>query len=137
MTTYKLRVMAELKIRLSMLQQTFAVCRLKKNVAIPVWVLRGSQFSSITASPEEISIVFDETVVPPDVKVVRGWRAFKADGALDLSTTGVIAMLSGPPAEAGISVFTLSRYDTYYLLAMSESFEEAVKVLSGFCEISN
>lgn len=128
--------MAEMKLRLTVLPQMFAICRLEKNVPIPDWALRGSQFSSITASSEEISIVCDESVVPPDVKVVKGWKAFKAEGPLNLSMTGVIAMLTGPLADAGISVFTLSTYDTDYLLVKSESFEEAVKVLSGFCEIN-
>lgn len=124
-----------MNLRLSVLPQTFAICRLEKTARIPEWALRGSQFSSITASSEEISIVCDESVVPPDVKSVKGWRAFKVEGELDLSMTGVVASLTAPLAEAGISVFTLSTYDTDYLLVKTEKFEDAVKVLSGFCEV--
>lgn len=111
------------------------ICRLEKNLPIPAWALANSQFISVTATPEEISIVCDESVVPPDVKAVKGWRAFKVEGQLDLSMTGIVASLTAPLADAGISVFTLSTYDTDYLLVKSEKFEEAVSVLSGFCEL--
>ncbi len=127
--------MGDLNLRLLVLPQTFAICRMEKDMPIPEWALRGSQFSSITASSEEISIVCDESVVPDDVKAVKGWRAFRVEGQLDLSMTGVVASLTGPLAAAGISVFTLSTYDTDYLLVKTESYDEAVRVLSGFCEI--
>ncbi len=126
----------KLSLTLSVLPQTFAICRLEKNTPIPDWALRGSQFSSITASSEEISIVCDESVVPPDVKAVKGWRAFKVEGPLDLSMTGVVASLTSPLAEAGISVFTLSTYDTDYLLVNTGRLEDAIMVLSQFCEVT-
>jgi hypothetical protein len=126
----------KLNLRLSVLPQTFAICRLEKNTPVPEWALRGSQFSSITASSEEISIVCDETVVPPDVKAVKGWRAFMVEGQLDLAMTGVIASLTAPLAEAGISVFTLSTFATDYLLVKAERLDDAVDVLSAFCQIN-
>ena len=126
----------KLNLKLSVLPQTFAICRLEKNTPVPEWALRGSQFSSITASSEEISIVCDETVVPPDVKAVKGWRAFMVEGQLDLAMTGVIASLTAPLAEAGISVFTLSTFATDYLLVKAERLDDAVDVLSAFCQIN-
>lgn len=125
-----------MELKLSVLPQRLAICRLDKNAPIPGWALRTSQFGSITASSEEISIVCDESAVPEDVKVVKGWRAFKVEGPLDLTMTGVIASLTGPLAAAGVSVFTLSTYDTDYLLVKTESFDKAVNVLSGFCTVS-
>lgn len=122
-------------LKLSVLPQTLAICRLDRNSPIPSWALRTSQFGSITASYEEISIVCDESVVPDGVKAVKGWKAFKVEGPLDLTMTGVIASLTGPLAAAGISVFTLSTYDTDYLLVKTESFDDAFKVLSGVCSI--
>lgn len=123
------------EIVLSALAQRFAICRLPKDVEIPGWATDSSAFNSVTRTSEEISIVCDEASVPADVKAVKGWRAFMVQGPLDLSMTGVIASLTSPLAAVGISVFTLSTYDTDYLLVKSESYEEAVKVLSGFCEI--
>ena len=128
--------MSELSLRLSVLPQTLAVCRLENKGPLPEWALRGSQFSSITASSQEVSIVCDESVVPPDVKAVKGWRAFKVEGQLDLSMTGIIASLTAPLADAAISVFTLSTYDTDYLLVKTEKFEHAAKILSGFCKVN-
>jgi hypothetical protein len=40
-------------------------------------------------------------------------------GSLDLAETGVLAALAAPLAEARISVFALSTFDTDYLLVRS------------------
>lgn len=117
---------------LSILPQSLAICRLEKKLPIPAWALSSSQFLSITSTYQEISIVCDESVVPPDVKAVKGWRAFKVEGQLDMSMTGVISALTGPLAASGISVFSVSTYDTDYLLVKSERFDEAAKILSHF-----
>ncbi len=124
-----------MKLKLSVLPQPLAICRLDRKAPIPEWALSTSQFGSITASSEEISIVCDESVVPENVKAVKGWRAFKVEGPLDLTMTGVIASLTGPLAAAGVSVFTLSTYDSDYILVKSESLDKAVEVLSGFCTV--
>jgi hypothetical protein len=129
-------IMSDLNLRLSVLPQTLAVCRLENKSPLPEWALRGSKFSSITASSEEISIVCDESVVPADVKAVKDWRAFKVEGPLDLSMTGIVASLTAPLADAAISVFTLSTYDTDYLLVKTEKFEDAARILSGFCKVN-
>ncbi len=128
-------VMSQPGLVLSVLPQTLAICRLEKKVPIPEWALSDSQFISITATSEEISIVCDESIVPGDAIAAKGWRAFKVEGPLDLSMTGVIASLTGPLAAEGISVFTLSTYDTDYLLVKTESFEAAVRSLSEFCKL--
>ncbi len=125
-----------LNLRLSVLPQTLAICKLERTAPIPEWALRDSRFSSVTVSSEEISIVCEESAVPPDVKSVKGWRAFKVEGELDFSMTGVIASLTAPLAEAGISVFTLSTYNTDYLLVGTGRYEDAVRVLSAFCEVN-
>ncbi len=120
---------------LAILPQSLAICRLEKKLPIPGWALSSSQFLSITSTFQEISIVCDESVVPPDVKAVKGWRAFKVEGQLDLSMTGVISALTGPLAASGISVFSVSTYETDYLLVKSERFDEAAKILSHFFEL--
>ncbi len=51
------------------------------------------------------------------------------EGPLAFSLTGVIGSLTGPLSRSGISVFTLSTYDTDYLLVKKEQLEDAVRVL--------
>jgi hypothetical protein len=42
---------------------------------------------------------------------------------MDLSHIGVLASLVGPLAQAGVSVFALSTFDTDYLLVKEADFE--------------
>ena len=53
----------------------------------------------------------------------------KVEGPLDLSLTGVMASLAGPLAEAGISIFAISTYDTDYLLVKAPDLDEAMAAL--------
>jgi uncharacterized protein len=121
--------MKDSELRLSILPETLAICRLEKDGEIPGWALGGS-FVSITRTSEELSIVCTQTQVPEGVRWDGGWRCLKVEGPLDLSTTGVLASFVTPLAREGISVFAVSTYDTDYLLVKEENLEKTVKVLS-------
>lgn len=97
---------------------------------MPDWA-SGSEFYSVTRTAEELSVVCEEGDVPPGVTCERGWRAIKVLGPLDFSLTGVLESLARPLAEAEISLFALSTYDTDYLLIRASRLEEALRILSG------
>jgi hypothetical protein len=113
---------------LTLLPGTFAICRLDPGSAVPVWATTGT-FLSITQTTEELSIVCDQSVVPKGVRSERDWRCFKLAGPIPFSTVGVLASLVQPMADAGISVFAISTFDTDYLLVKEESFDRAVAAL--------
>jgi hypothetical protein len=121
--------MTDLKLSLSILPETLAICRLEKDDGIPGWAL-GAHFVSLTRTSEELSVVCPQTQVPEEVKRDAGWRCLKVEGPLDLSATGVLASFVTPLAREGISVFALSTYDTDYLLVKQKDLEKAVMVLS-------
>jgi len=121
--------MKDSKLRLSILPETLAICRLDKNAGIPDWAL-GACFVSITRTSEELSVICPEIQVPEGVKGDAGWRGLKVEGPLDLSAIGVLASLTVPLAREGISVFAVSTYDTDYLLVKQRDLEKAVMVLS-------
>ena len=52
-------------------------------------------------------------------------------GTLEFHLTGVLASLTSPLAEAGISIFALSTFDTDYLLVKADSLGAAVHVLEA------
>ena len=64
-----------------------------------------------------------------DAPVEGPFRAFEVQGPLDFSLTGVLSGLLDPLARAGISVFTLSTFDTDWILVSSTSREPAVAAL--------
>jgi len=120
--------MTDWKLILSILPETFAICRLDRNAPVPDWALKG-RFFSITRSSEELSIVCPQTNVPAGTTCEKNWRCLKVEGPLDFSLTGVLASLVTPLAEAGIGIFVISTYETDYLMVKQECVERAVRVL--------
>jgi hypothetical protein len=121
--------MMNVNLALSILVDTFAICRLGKDTAIPDWALT-SPFVSITRTSDELSIVCPQSNVPDGIKCERGWRCLKVEGTLDFALTGILVSLATPLAQAGIGIFVLSTYDTDYLMVKEIHLQQAVLVLS-------
>src|SRR5512139_952045 len=115
-------------MNLTILPDTLAICRLSPEEDVPEWAMIG-EFVSITHTSDELSIVCAEEYVPPDVKADRDWRALRVAGPLDLALTGVLASLANPLAEAQINLFTVSTFDTDYLLIKEYNLARACEVL--------
>ena len=117
-------------LTLTVVPARFAICRLAPDAPLPAWATAG-EFVSFTRTPEELSIVCRQATVPEGVVAERDWRCIKAEGPLDFSLTGVLASLTSPLAEAGVSVFALSTYLTDYLLVREDDLERAVDALNS------
>ena len=107
----------------------FAVCRFDPQETPPGWVFE-SDFFSVTRTAEELSVVCREEIVPEDVMREAGWMCLKVEGPLDFSLTGVLASLAVPLAEAGLSIFAVSTFDTDYLLVKAHDLDDAVVALT-------
>jgi hypothetical protein len=118
------------KMELTLLPDRLAICRLCPDAPIPKWALAG-EFFAVCRSDEELSVVCPDGHPPQEIKADSGWRALKVKGPLPLTEIGVIAALSAPLAEAGISVFVISTFDTDYLLIKDANLSRAVRVLSS------
>lgn len=116
------------KLTLSILPNALAICRLAPAVKVPAWAFKSS-FYSISKTTDELSIVCDQALVPARVKKVENWRAFKIEGPLDFSLTGIVASLAKPLAENKVPVVVISTYDTDYILVESKFFDKAKEVL--------
>jgi uncharacterized protein len=115
-------------LQLSLLPQQFAICRLAPSAEVPSWAAQGS-FSSVTRTSEELSIVCEAKRVPVGVKAQSDWRILKVHGPFALSETGVLAGLAEPIADAKLSLFAISTFDTDYVLVHSEQLQAATYVL--------
>lgn len=123
------------KLTLSILPEKLGICHFDKNSPIPNWATSG-EFFSITRTDQELSIVYPQEKIPGGVLFEKDWRAFRLDGFVEgLYSVGIIASLSQPLAEAGISIFNLSTYETNYVLVEDKNLEKARKILSKFCNI--
>ena len=116
------------KLTLSILPGHFAICRLSPHADIPAWC-KNTELYSITRSRDELSVVCFNEDVPLGVKADRDWRALKIEGPLDLSLIGILVSLLRPLAEAEISVFAISTYDTDYVLVREKFLSQAISVL--------
>ncbi|MGE5403803.1 MAG: ACT domain-containing protein [Candidatus Saccharibacteria bacterium] len=119
------------QLNLVQIPGTFAVCRMSPNEPVPKWVLKLSGFYSITHSSEELSILCPEVHVPGNVKYEGEFTCLKVQGPLDFSMHGVLASLTCPLADAEISIFAVSTFDTDYLLLKQTDLKKAVCILEG------
>ncbi|MDM8521254.1 ACT domain-containing protein [Anaerolineales bacterium HSG6] len=115
-------------LNLTVLPETFAVCRLEPNMPLPNQIMTAP-FWSVTRTTEELSLVVPESFAPAEATIETGWRALKVAGPLDFALVGILAALTQPLAEAGISIFAISTYDTDYLLVKITELERTVTVL--------
>lgn len=107
-----------------------AVCRLDAGSDVPGWVDWSGDFTSVTRTKDELSIVCARDDVPDDVPMEGPWRPFRVQGPLVMTLIGVVAALANPLADAGISIFAISTYDTDYILVHEPDFEAAVRALT-------
>ena len=105
-----------------------AVVRLDPASVVPSWASSGPLWA-VVRTPEEVSVVCDQTQVPLDVRCERDWVALKIEGPLALSLTGVLSSLLTPLASRGIVVFVLSTFDTDYILVKQSQVSLAKTVL--------
>lgn len=102
----------------------FAVCKLSAESSIPAWATLGTTWS-VTRTSTELSVVCPQSNLPQEVEAGRDWRALQVDGPLPFTMVGVLSTLIGSLADAGISVFVLSTYDTDLILVQKDSFDDA------------
>jgi len=83
----------------------------------------------VSRTPEELSIVCEEDHIPSGVHAERGFAGLKVVGPLDFSAVGVLAALTAPLAAAGISLFSISTFDTDYILVRLTDLPDAIDAL--------
>jgi hypothetical protein len=108
---------------LSLLPGRFAVCRLAADAGVP------AAFFSVTRTPDELSVVCAEDSAPEGAPCENGWRILQVAGPLDFSLTGVLAAIATPLANAGVSIFAISTFDTDYVMVKEANFAESVEAL--------
>src|SRR5262249_15378315 len=107
---------------------TFAICGLEATAPVPAWATSGD-FFSISRTAEELSVVCRQDAVPEGVRSERGWRCLRVAGTIPFAVVGVLASLTASLAEAGVSAFAVSTFDTDYLLVQETNWPRAVAAL--------
>ena len=113
-----------------LLKGEYSIYRFKRDSPIPEWIY-DSDFYSVTRTTDELSIICKpvDLIMGNDIKIDNHWRILKIDGVLDLSLIGIIATVSIILKENKIPIFTISTFDTDYILVKDQDLNKTVAAL--------
>ena len=117
------------RFELSLLPERFAIAQLAP--AAQVQPRSEASLYSVTRTADELSMVCPEAELPANARAQTGWRALKLRGPFALSEVGVLSSIATPLAEASISLFVISTFNTDYLLIHAEQLQSAVTALES------
>jgi hypothetical protein len=106
----------------------YAILRLAPNTTIPDWATRGD-FTSITRTAEELSIICPANDVPAGIDPGLRWICLKLEGPFAFSQTGILLSFLAPLSENGIPILAISTYDTDYVLVQEKYADAASRSL--------
>lgn len=112
-----------IRLKFRMLRGSYAIVRLAADAAVPLWATKG-EFTSITRTTDELSIVCPIEDVPKDVNAPLRWICLKLQGPFPFSQTGVLLSFIDPLSSNNVPIFAVSTYDTDYVL-IPEEFADA------------
>ncbi|HKJ81311.1 MAG TPA: ACT domain-containing protein [Ignavibacteriaceae bacterium] len=120
-----------MRLKLIILKDSYAIYRFNNNVDIPEWI-KDSDFSSVTRTRDELSIVSRQADnIKEEYKADIDWRIIKIQGPLNFSLVGIIAEISGILGDNNIPVFTVSTYDTDYILVKNRDIDKTIDSLAA------
>ena len=106
---------------------SYAIVRLAPEAPVPAWASKG-EFTSITRTADELSIICPAGNLPADVPSPHRWICLKLEGPFAFSQTGVLLSFIEPLSTKDIPIFAVSTYDTDYVL-IPEEFASAIDIL--------
>ncbi len=116
------------KQTLKVLNETFAIHSLDANAVVPNCVFEYPVYF-IGKTPDELSIVLPQSASISSIETDSDWRVLEVLGPLSLSLVGIMSEISGVLADAKVSIFVLSTFDTDFFLVKSEQLDTAQKAL--------
>lgn len=114
------------RLNLTLLPQTLALCSLDAKAPWPDWA-QGPGLVSLTRTEEELSLICPQDRIPSGLTAQRDWRCFKVHGPLEPDQIGVLAALTEPLAQAGVSLLVVSTFETDYILIKEVDLARAVE----------
>ena len=116
-------------LRFVLRPETFCIHRLPPDRRIDLERLSGAPWFSITRTDDELSVVAPDGVDLGPGDRQPGWSCLQIAAVLDLGMVGVIAGISRILADANVSIFSVSTYNTDYILIRTRDVDMAVRAL--------
>ncbi|WP_076411264.1 ACT domain-containing protein [Shewanella sp. UCD-KL12] len=83
----------------------------------------------IAKTKDEISVVVPKELVLDSLEEESDWGCLEVIGPLGFSMTGILSSVSGALADADISIFAISTFDTDYILVKNDKLPLAITTL--------
>ena len=116
-------------MRLELLDQPLAVCRLDGDSPVPAWL--AGEITSVTRRRSELSLVCAAEAAPEEVEQEGPFRALTVAGRLAFDEVGILAALTAPLAEAGVPILAIGTFDTDVVLVPASRLDDAVDALTA------
>jgi hypothetical protein len=107
------------KLKFRMLPGPYAIIRFAADAPVPAWDTKGD-FTSITRTADELSIVCPTDNLPKNVEPGLRWVCLKLEGPFPFLQRGILLSFIEPLSDNGIPIFAISTYDTDYILVQEE-----------------
>jgi hypothetical protein len=118
-------------LRFIVLPERFAIHRLPPDWPLDYRRLAAAGWYSVTRTSDELSVVAPEGITFDAGDRRPGWSCLQIGEVLDFSLVGVLAGVAKLLAEADISIFTLSTYNTDYLFVPTADLAAAQRALAA------
>ncbi|MBE6506642.1 MAG: ACT domain-containing protein [Methanocorpusculum parvum] len=110
-------------MHLEKLGDNLSVCQVKDLADV-------NDFLFLAKTDSELSVVCETEKVPENtINRDDDWTAFRVAGNLEFSLVGILADIARCLADAGVSIFAVSTYNTDYILVKKDTWERAEAAL--------
>jgi len=117
-------------MQLKLLPNTFGILKFEPPQTFPVWLGQAEIFF-VAQTEDEYSIICPQQHIPANIEYSKNWRCFRADGDLEFDEIGVVAKLSKPLADAGMSIFLVSTHDRDYVFVQDDDLQKAIDIYTA------
>lgn len=122
--------------KLTLLKEDYAICRTQNGSYVPSLGNVSSFFSITKEKNNQITVVCDQNRLPAgfDGQTSMNWRCFRFTDQLDFNSIGIISRISRVLASNHIPIYTISTYNTDYILIPSRNLKKGFSILkeSGY-----
>jgi len=118
-------------LRFVLRPESFCIHRLPPDRQLNLDRLSAVSWYSMTRTDDELSVIAPDDIDLGPGERQAGWSCLQIADVLDFALVGVIAGISSVLADANVSIFTVSTYNTDYILVRTSDVDTAVRALTA------
>lgn len=118
-------------LRFVLRPESFCIHRLPPDRQLSLDRFSAASWYSVTRTNDELSVIAPDDIDLGPGDRQSGWSCLEIADILDFATVGVIAGISRVLADATVSIFTVSTYNTDYILIRTSDVDTAVRALTA------